>query len=200
MPNSANWRELDPTDIVGQVFGHLTVEAFQSRERYRTRRYQYTYVCVCSCGNRVEAVRSNLVTKHTTSCGCLKRRKGKANPTWRGHGDVSGRVWKSILHHAKDRELSVDITITDAWDQYQAQDGRCALTGWLLTLASLKGSESDRTASLDRIDSSRGYEKGNIQWVHKDVNRSKWDHTPDRFLEICEAVVAQHRQQAPGTG
>ena len=45
------------------------------------------------------------------------------------------------------------------------------------------------TASLDRIDSSKGYTKSNIQWVHKDINKMKSDFSMLRFLELCYAVL-----------
>lgn len=44
-------------------------------------------------------------------------------------------------------------------------------------------------ASLDRIDSSQGYIKGNVQWVHKDINKMKFDLSQDRFLELCNIIV-----------
>ena len=40
-------------------------------------------------------------------------------------------------------------------------------------------------ASLDRIDSSKGYVKDNIQWVHKDVQIMKNKFSEDYFKQIC---------------
>ena len=40
----------------------------------------------------------------------------------------------------------------------------------------------DATASLDRIDSSKGYIKGNVQWVHKNINYMKQEMTNEEFL------------------
>ena len=37
------------------------------------------------------------------------------------------------------------------------------------------------TASLDRIDSTKGYVRGNIQWVHKDINWFKRDYPKISF-------------------
>ena len=45
-----------------------------------------------------------------------------------------------------------------------------------------------RTASLDRIDSSKGYVPGNIQWVHKDVNWMKGSFTQEYFVNICKKI------------
>jgi len=45
------------------------------------------------------------------------------------------------------------------------------------------------TASLDRIDSSKGYIEGNVQWVHKMVNMSKQQYTQEEFINMCIAVA-----------
>lgn len=56
-----------------------------------------------------------------------------------------------------------------------------------------KSGMSDGTASLDRIDSSKGYVVGNVQWVHKDVNTVKWDLTLDNFFRVCKMVVEHNK-------
>ena len=45
------------------------------------------------------------------------------------------------------------------------------------------------TASLDRIDSSKGYVKGNVQWVHKDINKMKTDFEQSIFIKLCKSVA-----------
>ena len=45
-----------------------------------------------------------------------------------------------------------------------------------------KRHNDSKTASLDRIDSSKGYTEDNIQWVHKDVNQMKMDLPEQRFF------------------
>ena len=51
-----------------------------------------------------------------------------------------------------------------------------------------KKRKSDGTASLDRIDSSKGYIEGNIQWVHKDINRMKGDSSDNDFIKLCKII------------
>ena len=46
----------------------------------------------------------------------------------------------------------------------------------------------NNNASLDRIDSSKGYVEGNLQWVLSEVNMMKQQYSQDRFIEICKAV------------
>jgi hypothetical protein len=47
------------------------------------------------------------------------------------------------------------------------------------------------TASLDRIDSSKSYNKNNIQWVHKDVNKMKWAFNQNHFIKFCKLIANQ---------
>ena len=65
--------------------------------------------------------------------------------------------------------------------KYEKQDGRCALTGCLLSLDSPFDDLFKKTASLDRIDNDRGY-----------VNWMKGRFSTERFLEICQQV-AEHK-------
>lgn len=44
------------------------------------------------------------------------------------------------------------------------------------------------SASLDRIDSSKGYSINNVQWVHKDVNFAKQSMTMKDFVQLCDEV------------
>jgi hypothetical protein len=53
------------------------------------------------------------------------------------------------------------------------------------------GKDREGTASLDRIDSSKGYSKDNVQWVHKRLNAVKQNLTPEEFLFWCIKVVEQ---------
>ena len=49
--------------------------------------------------------------------------------------------------------------------------------------------------SIDRINSDIGYIEGNIQIVHKDINRIKWDLSDKDFYKLCKAVVFNNQYQ-----
>jgi hypothetical protein len=55
-------------------------------------------------------------------------------------------------------------------------------------------SDKYSTASIDRIDSSKGYEEGNIQWVHKHVNFMKRTYSQDYFIDMCKKI-AEHNKE-----
>lgn len=68
------------------------------------------------------------------------------------------------------------------------QQGKCAVTGWPMTMELSKGVVKTN-ASIDRIDSSLGYTSGNIQLVCRCVNIAKSDLTTAEFLNMCNAVM-----------
>jgi hypothetical protein len=67
----------------------------------------------------------------------------------------------------------------------------CALSGEAITLPKNRTDfvGGGYTASLDRIDSSKGYIVGNVQWVHKDINFMKFTFSESRFIDLCKKVV-----------
>jgi hypothetical protein len=52
------------------------------------------------------------------------------------------------------------------------------------------------TASLDRINNKLGYVKGNVHWVHKDINLMKQCFDLDHFVKMCELVSVNCRNRA----
>lgn len=182
--------KFNPYDMVGKRYGSLEVRQLLRKEPYKGR-FQYIYEGFCThCNNPLEVARSNLVTGHTQSCGCLRQRVGADNPCWGGCGEISASFWKHILKHAETRSLHVEVTLEDVWTLFQSQNGRCSLTGQPLKCGPR---QRDRTASLDRVDNRKGYVLGNIQWVHKDINWMKGRFKQSDFIRLCVAV-ADHQQ------
>lgn len=53
----------------------------------------------------------------------------------------------------------------------------------------MEGDKLDSTASLDRIDSSKDYTIGNVQWIHKSINLMKNVIPQDIFVEWCVKIA-----------
>lgn len=83
----------------------------------------------------------------------------------------------------KDRsDLSADFILA----LYEVQRGRCAITGRRMTI----GTTKPTNISIDRIDSSRPYERDNVQLVCLAVNYMKHELSQDDFIDWCRAVMA----------
>ena len=82
------------------------------------------------------------------------------------------------------------IFLSNLWE---LQSGVCPLTGWKLELPKhscgwkTKKNKLKR-ASLDRIDNSKGYIKGNIRFISVMANYCKNTFTDDDVKLFCEAV------------
>ena len=63
----------------------------------------------------------------------------------------------------------------------------CAISGIKLIFA--RSWTRDQTASLDRIDSKKGYVEGNVQWVHKRINEMKMDHSNKELISWARKIV-----------
>lgn len=175
---------------VGDQYGNLTVLSAHSK----TRNGHIRFTCRCICNNICNVLGTHLRQGNTTSCGCTTKINGPYSKHWTGYGDISGDFWGShIVRSAngdKGRRNAIPLTITikDAWEQFLKQEGKCAYTK-LPLLFPKHGKDKAYTASLDRIDSSKGYELGNIQWVHKDINIMKNKFTNEHFIAMCNLVA-----------
>jgi len=124
---------------------------------------------------------------------------GEKHCHWRGCGNITGHLWSRYTYAAKKRKMTFDVTIKEAWDQFLAQNGACAITGLEITFPTRSHhvDEANSTASLDRIDSNIGYVRDNIQWVHKYINtKLKREIDEVTMREWCKKVVKyqDHRQ------
>ena len=90
--------------------------------------------------------------------------------------EVDYSPFKPILSRAKQRKKKIDLTLSDLYNQWQKQKGRCPYTGWKLKLPAGRNEKLPKTpdrASLDRIDSSGGYTPDNIQYVSLAIQYAK---------------------------
>lgn len=143
----------------------------------------------CSCGY-VSKIRVypllNGVTKSCKHCR-PQSRAGELSPWWKGSCEFSITYYHGIMNSALKRGLEFNLEPEYLQNLFNKQNGRCRYSGLLLTL-SKSNRDVSSTASLDRIDSSKGYVKGNVQWVHKKVNKMKMDITEEDFLFFCKEI------------
>ena len=178
---------------VGETYNYLTM-----REVFKKDSGRWFCRCDCQCGTTGTVKRlDGVMSGHIPSCGCafLKRPSmlGENNPAYTGCGELSGSRIYWIKEGAKRRGLAFKVTKKYLWDLFESQGRRCALSGVQLVFGSRHSHET--TASLDRIDSSKGYLVGNVQWVHKDVNQIKRDLDQEYFLTLC-GMISKHRKLA----
>lgn len=177
---------------VGRTFNRLTI-----REVFKRPDGRWFCRCDCECGlKQVERRLDGVLSGHVPSCGCAYRNRpamlGANNPAFSGHEGLLGSRFSEIKNSAKRRGLAFEVTKEFLWDLFEEQDRKCALSGVPLKFGRMYH-PLETNASLDRIDSARGYVVGNLQWVHKDVNKIKRDLDQGLFLEWCQRISDHNR-------
>ncbi len=173
---------------VGTKIGYMTVlEVVYGDHRTKFR-------CLCDCGKEFLTMAHNATDPSRAtrrhSCGCMKSPKDEQSKRWKGVEGFPHRLFNSFKYGAALRKLEFDITLEDMLELFKSQNGLCRLTGEVLTLE-----RRDCNASLDRIDSSKGYIGGNLQWVLKQVNLAKGRMTTPQFIEMCRKVAEYHEKK-----
>jgi hypothetical protein len=90
-----------------------------------------------------------------------------------------------------------NLTIQYLQDLYDSQDGCCAITGLPIFFSRSSANKEVYlgTCSLDRIDGSVGYMKGNVRFVHKLVNILQGTYDDLDFFMICLLVADNVRDK-----
>jgi hypothetical protein len=181
------------TDIfeVGQKFGKYTVIDCEIKIN---REAQILCQCDCSVINTVSCY--TLLNGKSKGClECNNTRKKDENPTWKGFENISGKYYGRIKRSAEKRNIVFDVEIEYFNKLLVEQNFKCKLSGLEISFSHSKKDNYKATASIDRIDSNKGYIVGNLQWINKNVNLMKNHFNQDYFLEICEKITEQRRKE-----
>lgn len=179
-------------DLTGQKFGNYTVVGIKHIEG-EGRLKKIIWECKCDCGNIRNVVGSTLKNGTSKSCGCYKISQMNRFKKW--HGEISGNYFSRIKNAANRRKLEFSITKEYLWDLFLFQDRKCALSGEELIFAKNYKDQINQTASIDRINSSKGYVEGNIQWVHKKVNFIKQALDDSVLIEWCRKIYEYNKNK-----
>lgn len=202
--------------IVGTRYGNYTVTSSEVGVKNR----KSYYLVKCTCG-REHYVRSDILKSgQATKCrycsnkikynenikNGLINHKGYTTGKHRGCGDLSLTFLYRIKFCAKQRNIdwSEELTVEYLWELFLKQNKKCALSGVDISLRKDQHTPINNinhnldyavfTASLDRIDSSKSYEKGNVQWVHRNINIMKNSFSQKYFIEMCNLVSYANQQ------
>jgi hypothetical protein len=177
---------------LGQRFGTLVVisEPYSYKQRMACD-------CKCDCSTIGRRALKDLLTGKSKNCGCLRGPRLKSiasvqrenHPCFKGYGEIHAHIWSSYKANAKQRNIPFEITIEQAWELFLKQNRTCSISGIPIKFANSRELYVAKTASLDRIDSTKGYSIDNIHWVHKEINFMKHKCPLDKFFEWCRMII-----------
>lgn len=172
-------------------FGKWTVIKFYG---YINRNAQW--LCRCECGLTKPVKAQYLLSGNSKSCvKCC-------NPRANYIHEIPPKIWEAIVKRATRRNQTISITKKYAYKLFLKQNKLCALTGIPLYIPVNASEYLERkgTASIDRIDSGKGYTPENVQWVHKDVNRMKNAFSQNYFVKMCNLIAKNHPINSSSVG
>ena len=186
-------RKKDYVPVIGNEYGRWTIISDKAFRYSNSNRITH-WLVQCQCGFKGYRRADDLVRGKVSSCNsCSNLKKGKRmskHYNYRGVGGISGTYLIAIRNGAKARNITFDVTKEYLWQLYLIQLKRCALSG--IPIFFPETTRSLKTASLDRKDSSKGYIKGNVQWVHKHINIMKNNLSEIDFVNYCKLVIEKH--------
>lgn len=145
------------------------------------------WLCKCDCGNEIEVIGARLRNGSKKHCGC-KKTNYNLNKDITKTDIIPVSYYNGIKQGATNRKIIFDLTINDMHEKYIEQRGICALSGVELVPPKNMFNKNPNKASLDRIDSRKGYVIDNIQWVTATINIIKSDLKENEFVELCRKV------------
>ena len=152
----------------------------------------YSIIGPKACGLELGMNRNSVAT-HAARLGLSFRTKSDyvVSRVRKGCGDISGHQWSLYRSHAKARKLEFNITTQEGWELFLQQNRCCAISGIQLRFPKDRTLSEKRTAtaSLDRIDSNKGYFAANCEWVHKKFQQMKMNMPKDDFINYCLEVT-----------
>ncbi len=160
-------------DLSGKRFGRLVIQSFVGIQESTGRTL---WSCLCDCGKVHTASGSEIKRGKTKSCGCLrdeqrgKNLKGKLSLNFKhGRSDTKEFVlWSHAKARAKHSGLDFTLELSDVYIP-----AVCPLLD--IPLKRDRQITSPDSPSLDRIDPTKGYVKGNVWVISHKANTMKSD-------------------------
>jgi 3-polyprenyl-4-hydroxybenzoate decarboxylase len=158
------------------------------------------WVPINKCQDCGESNQKNFYAKTWNRCKACEQAHRKArrtaHPELRAKAVESTRIWRASnllgkrIHHARARAHSKKMKfninrryIEQLWEE---QGGLCYYTGLPMTRTP---DDRNNSVSLDRVDSTKGYVRGNIVLCRSAINFMKRHHGLNHFVELCKQVA-----------
>ncbi len=152
---------------VGKKFGRLTVIGLNRIDKYAH------WNCKCLCGRELVVTGRNLRTNNTESCGCIRSENAGRNAAIRRY-----------IKHAREDDRRFSLSISEIEKLMKAN---CTYCGEPPSNKSYNKNRDDaytfHYSGIDRVDSSKGYSRGNVVSCCKWCNISKRERSVTEFKE-----------------
>lgn len=174
--------EIKASELIGKVFGKLTVLRVSKGQRHGGLNRGTRLVCKCACGKESDVPAKALRAGVRVSCGCVI--PGRLP----GNTGAINELFHAFRKNANTRELEVAVTRSEFEDLilkpcvYCGDPGGCKYRNTGLVWN-----------GIDRVDSSIGYTTSNSVTCCKTCNYAKRLMTRDEFLAWIKRVATHQK-------
>ena len=159
-------------NMVGRVFGRLTVLAFDHSEKGSK-----WYLCSCACSKSKIINGHSLRRGHTQSCGCLHK---EVSSKPRSAVAAANQRYGSYRSNALRRKLSFDLSFEDYLDVVTKQ---CHYCGKEFDSELTTPGQTFYCNGIDRVDNTQGYTIENTVPCCRQCNIAKHTYTAKEFID-----------------
>lgn len=150
----------------------------ESRENNRSQKIGRRIFCSRKCSGKANI--SNIPIDKRSDYDISKHANNK-------HDEFTG--FRNLLTRSKKRNHECTLTLQELKQLWEISN-HCVYSGVELKLPKTKGVNSQiYTASVDRIDSLKGYTIDNIQYVSIAINHMKNNMTHEETIELCKTIA-----------
>jgi hypothetical protein len=165
-------------------------------------------LCTCDCCG-IDFLKDDSELKRNKKLGrkifCSRSCSGKAlnnfgdkrNTKPPPHGKLKDEFsrFRDHMRRIRNRGKEYDIDVEYLKEIWDNQKGKCPYTGVEMILKGYNKKDNNNPlfyASVDRIDSNKGYIKDNIQWVCKPINFLKNDFIHEDVITMCKIIQTHY--------
>ncbi len=155
----------------------------------------------CSCGETnpnkfyvkrktkcKKCILNNAKIKYTNLNESDREKYIKKQNKWQDDNFLNFRLLQA-KSRAKSKKLPFEIDVEYLEELLEQQENKCFYSGIEMGIGRL----AKYSASIDRIDSTKGYVKGNVAFVIAAVNTMKSDLSEKEFLSIVKAIYKKQK-------
>jgi hypothetical protein len=161
--------------LIGMKFGRLTVvDGYHDAIKFKM-----VWICKCECGSEkiIKALGADLKSGKTKSCSCLRigrLEEGEASFN-RIYDIYRRRTLKKGLSFSISKEHFKELTLKECF--------YCGIEPKQISRRATRGWGDYIYNGIDRIDSSKGYEDGNVVTCCGQCNVAKNNYSKEEFIE-----------------
>jgi hypothetical protein len=166
----------------------------ENKEINRSKRLGRKQYCCRSCyGNHEGKLAFNHISEE------VKKRNQDNIKKYCGNARDEKTPFRYFMKVSKNgnRKKEVNVDLEYLMGLWKSQGGICPITGWKLDLPlgtqGWEGEDYTRRASLDRIDTKKGYVKGNVRFISWTANLALARINDGALIEFCKAVVKNNK-------